>query len=102
MHYIAYSLSGKKSKSTQLFTEIFINKFMEFIDLHISFKINLVISSIPNYFNISETPITCFKYNKPIRSSIFNLNKIVTDKNIDFNTPEIVKILIIYIPLQGM
>ena len=35
---------------------------MEFIDLHNIFKDNLVISSIPNYFNNSETPIICYKY----------------------------------------
>ena len=61
---------------------------MEFNDLHSIFKDNLVISSIPNYFNNSETPILCYKYNKPIRSTIFNFNKIVTDINIDFNTPD--------------
>ena len=60
---------------------------MEFIDLHSIFKDNLVIISIPNYFNNFETPIICYKYNKPIRSSIFNLNKIVADINIDSNTP---------------
>ena len=60
-------------------------------------------SSIPNYFYNSETPIICFKYNKPFRSSIFNFNKIVTDINIYSNilTPEIVKILIIYIPCRA-
>ena len=62
----------------------------------------LVISSIPNYLKNSETPIICYKYNKPIRSTKFNFNKTLTDINIDSNTPEIVKILIIYIPLQGM
>ena len=36
----------------------------------------------------SETPIICYKYNKPIRSSILNFNKIVTDINIDVNTPD--------------
>ena len=61
-----------------------------------------MISSIPNYFNNSETPIICYKYNKPIRSTIFHFNKIVPDIDIDSNTPEIVKILIIYIPLQSM
>ena len=76
----------------------FINKGMEFIDLHSIFKDNLVILYISNYFNNSETPIICYKYSKPIRSTIFNFNKI----NIDSNTPKIVKILIIYIPLQGM
>ena len=47
---------------------------MEFIDLHSIFKDTLVISSIQNYFNNSVTPIICYKYNKPIRSIIFNLN----------------------------
>ena len=65
----------------------FINKNIEFIDLHSIFKDNLVISSIPNYFNNSETPIICYKYNKPIRSTIFNFNKIVNDIDIDNHTP---------------
>ena len=59
---------------------------MELIDLHSIFKDNLVISSFPNYFNNSETLIICYKYNKPITSSIFNFNKIITD--IDSNTPD--------------
>ena len=53
-----------------------------------------MISSIPNYFNNSETPIICYKYNKPIRSTIFNFNKIydlddldANDLDIDSNTP---------------
>ena len=46
-----------------------------------------MISSIPNYFNNSETPIICYKCNKPIRSTIFNFNKIVNDLDIDYNTP---------------
>ena len=45
-----------------------------------------MISSIPNYFNNSETSIICDKYNKPIRSTIFNFNKIVNDIDIDSNT----------------
>ena len=65
----------------------FINKGIEFIDLHSIFKDNSVISSIPNYFNNSETSIICYKYNKPIRSTIFNFNKIVNDLDIDSNTP---------------
>ena len=62
-------------------------KGIEFIDLHSIFKDNSVISSIPNYFNNSETPIICYKYNKPIRSTIFNFNKIVNDLDIGSNTP---------------
>ena len=46
-----------------------------------------MISSIPNYFNNSETSIICYKYKKPIRSTIFNFNKIVNDLDIDSNTP---------------
>ena len=63
-----------------------LTKVWEFIDLHSIFKDNLVISSIPNYFNNSETPIICYKYNKPIWSTIFHFNKIVND--IDSNTPD--------------
>ena len=60
---------------------------IEFNDLHSIFKDSLVISSIPNYFNNSKTPIICYKYNKPIRSSIFNFNKIVNDIDKDSITP---------------
>ena len=65
----------------------FINKGMEFIDLHSIFKDDLLISTNSNYFNNSETPIICYKCNKPIRSSLFNFSKIATDINIDSNTP---------------
>ena len=65
-----------------------LTKVLSFFYLHSIFKDNLVISSIPNYFNNSETPIICYKYNKPIRSTIFNSNKIVTDIDIDSNTPD--------------
>ena len=61
---------------------------MEFIDLHSIVKNYLVILSIPNYFNGSETPIIYYKYNKPNRSTIFKFNKSVTDINIDSNTPD--------------
>ena len=76
---------------------------MVFIDLHSILKDNLVISSIPNYFNNYETPILCYKHKKLIRSSIFNFNNIVTDLNIDFNTPDSwnFQILIIYIPCRA-
>ena len=56
------------------------NKGIEFIDLHSIFKDESVISSVPNDFNNSETSIICYKY----------------------NTPEVVKIPLIYKPLQGM
>ena len=77
-------MNGRKCVFT--INDIFINKGMEFIDLHSIFKDNLVISAIPNYFNNSETPIICYNFNKPIRSTIFNFNEIVTD--IDSHTPD--------------
>ena len=61
---------------------------MEFIDLHSIFKDNSVISSSRNYFSNSETPFIYYKYNKPIRSNVFNFDKIVIDINIDSNTTD--------------
>ena len=46
-----------------------------------------VTSSIPNYFQNSDPPIICYKYNKPIRHTIFNFNKLVSDLDIHANTP---------------
>ena len=61
---------------------------MDFIDLPSIFRDSSVISSIPTYFQNSETPIICYKYNKPIRSIFFNSNKHVSDLDIDTSTPD--------------
>ena len=45
----------------------FINKGTAFIDLPIIFQDKSVTTSIPDYFQTSEPPSTCYKYNKPIR-----------------------------------
>ena len=66
----------------------FINKGIEFIDLPSIFKERSVTSSIPAYFQNSEPPIICYKYNKPIRNTVFNFNKFVSDLDIHANTPE--------------
>ena len=66
----------------------FINKGIEFIDLPSIFKDRSVTSSIPAYFQNSEPPIICYKYNKPIRNTVFNFNKLVSDLGIHANTPE--------------
>ena len=47
-----------------------------------------MILSIPDYFINSKTTGICYRYNKPIRSTIFNFNIIVTDIDIDSNTPD--------------
>ena len=66
----------------------FINKGIEFIDLPSIFKDRSVTSSILAYFQNSEPPIICYKYNKPIRNTVFNFNKLVSDLDIHANTPE--------------
>ena len=65
----------------------FINKGMDFIDLPSIFQDKSVTSSIPDYFQNSEPPIICYKYNKSIRHTIFNFNNLVSDLDIHANTP---------------
>ena len=66
----------------------FISKGIDFIDLPSIFRDNTVESSIPDYFENKEPPIICYKYNKPIRSTIFNFNKLVANIDIDTKTPD--------------
>ena len=66
----------------------FINKGIEFIDLPSIFRDNNVISAIPLYFENTESPITCYKYNKPIRNTILNFNKLVSDLDIETSFPD--------------
>ena len=65
----------------------FINKGIDFIYLPSIFQDKSVTSSIPDYFQNPEPPIICYKYNKPIRHTIFNFNKLVSDLDIPANTP---------------
>ena len=66
----------------------FVNKGIEFINLPSIFKDKSVISSIPTYFENKESPIICDKYNKPIRSTVFNYNKLVTELDIENSIPD--------------
>ena len=36
----------------------------------------------------SELPIICYKHNKPIRNTVFNFSKLVSDLDIHANNPE--------------
>ena len=56
-------------------------------DLPSIFQDKYVTSSIPDYFQNSEPPTICYKYNKPIRHTIFNFNKLVSDLDIHANSP---------------
>ena len=68
----------------------FNNKGIDIIDLPIINRDNTVESSVPNYFENKKTPFMFFfKYNKLIRSTIFNFNKLVADLDIiDTKTPD--------------
>ena len=65
-----------------------IKKGIEFIDLPSIFRDNNVISAIPSYFENTESPIICYKYNKPIRNTILNFNKLVSDLDIETSSPD--------------
>ena len=66
----------------------FIDKGIDFIELPSIFQDISVTSSIPDYFQYSEPPIICYKHNKPIRNIIFIFNKLVSDLDIDYITPD--------------
>ena len=61
----------------------FINKYIDCIDVPMIYRDNTVESSIHDYFENKEPPIICYKYNKPIRSTIFNFNILVANLDID-------------------
>ena len=67
----------------------FINKGIDFIDVPSIFRDKRVIDSVPKYFRNSEVPIICYKYKKPVRNIIFNYNKIVSDLDVNINTPNV-------------
>ena len=84
---LSVHLSMLKLNTNDIFIKIpFINKGMDFIDLPCIFQDRSVTSSIPDYFQNSEPPIICYKYNKPIRHTIFNFNKLVPYLDIHANT----------------
>ena len=52
------------------------------------FRDNAVIPSIPSYFENTESPIICYKYNKLIRNTILIFNKMVSDIDIETTSPD--------------
>ena len=63
-HFLSSFIDSEVNYKRHFIKILFINKGIEFIDLHSIFIDNLVISSIPNYFNNSETPIIYYKLNQ--------------------------------------
>ena len=90
--YIQHFLSpyiDSEVNHKQHFVKIpFINKGMGFVGLCGVFGDGLVISSIPNYFGDSETPIICCKCSGPVGSAVFGFTKVVAGVDIDSNTPD--------------
>ena len=70
----------------------FINKGIELIDLPSIFRDNTIISSIASYFEITESPIVCYKYNKPVRNTIFNVYKLVSDLDIETSSSKLLRV----------
>ena len=66
----------------------FVNIGIELINLPSIFKDKSLISSISTYFENKEFPIICYKYNEPIRSTVFNYNKLVTELGIENSIPD--------------
>ena len=65
-----------------------VNKGFEFINLPSIFIDKYVISSIPTYFENKKSPTICYKHNKPIGSTDFNYNKLVTELDIENSIPD--------------
>ena len=57
---------------------------IEFIALPSIFRDNSVTSSIPTYFENTESPMIRYKYNKPI----LNFNKLVSELDIETSSPD--------------
>ena len=74
-HVLRPYIDSEINHIRHLFNIQFVNKGIEFINLPSIFKDKSVSSSIPTYFENKESPIICYKYNKPIRSTVFNYNK---------------------------
>ena len=53
---------------------------------------NTWLTHLTEYFQNSEPPFICYKYSKPIRNIIFNVNKLVSDLDIILLIHESVKI----------
>ena len=66
----------------------FINKGIEFIDLPSIFRDNNVISAVHSYFENTESPTICYKYNKSTCNTILNFNKLDSDLDIETTSPD--------------
>ena len=87
-HALRPNIDSEMNHFRQFIKIPFVNNGIDFIDLPSILRDNTVESSIPDYFKNREPPIICYKYNTPIRSTIFNFNKLVANLDIDTKTPD--------------
>ena len=62
-----------------------------FTDKQTRMKTTFFVKSVVNggeFRNFRNAVFPYYKYNKPIRNIIFNFNKLVSDLDIDANTPD--------------
>ena len=87
-HALRTAIDSKINHIRHLSKFLLFIKGMDFIDLPSTVRDKSVQSSKPNYFKNREVTIICYKYNKPIRGTIFNFNKFVPDLDIETCTPD--------------
>lgn len=86
-HVLRPHIDSQSDHDRHFLKILFMNKGIDFIDLPSIFRDKHVVDSIPKYFKNSEVPVICYKYKKPVRSILFNYNKIVSDLDVLSNTP---------------
>ena len=79
MLYTQYPLHPFIASEVSHKRKVLLNIGINFIGLPNIFKGRFVISSIPDYFENKGPPIICYKYNTPIKYTIFNYNELVSD-----------------------
>ena len=86
-HYLKPHIDSEEDHKRSFLKIQFLNKGIDLINLPSIFKDRNVSKTIPKYFKNSEPPIICYKYNKPVRNIIFNYNQLVSDLEVEINTP---------------
>ena len=81
-------LAPKRLHLLYILTFLLKQLWIESINFPSIFKNKSVTSSISAYFENKEFPIICYKYNKPIRSTAFNYDELVTELDIENSIPD--------------
>ena len=86
-HFLKPHIDSEEDHKRYFLKIQFLNKGIDLINLPSIFKDRNVSKHIPKYFNNSESPMICYKYNKPVRNILFNYNQLVSDFEVESNTP---------------